>query len=154
MEVVFPAQFGDDFNSEFLDDWAEAHFDDENLGPIGERVKTLNAAIDGGWCPSRMVKSDLVHLSGVLTSYHLARYPAETLQTLDDAEAEFATWQTLPEAARDAIIEANERAEADLAARRKARQEAIARKNAIYEAARKIGMPLSPVMEDALAWVA
>jgi hypothetical protein len=127
---------------------------EEDLPPLTTRLDALNEAIDDGWCPSRIVKNELSHLDDVLNAYHLRKYPAETRQTLDDGEAELATWQTLSEAARDAIIEANERAEAELVARRKAIQEARARKAAIYETARKIGMPLSPAMEDELAWVA
>lgn len=126
----------------------------EDFGPILERLEALNDAIDEGWCPSRAVKNELNHLNNVIAPYHVGKYPNETRQTLNDAEADLATWQTLPPAARNDIIEADKRAEAELVARRKARQEAITRKKAIYDTARKIGMPLSPALEDALAWAA
>ena len=155
IEPVFPEQNGDDFTPEALDRWSE-HLDqaEKDFAPISERLDALNDAIDDGWCPSRVVKGEIKRLNDVLTAYHVGKYLKDTCETLDQAEADFATWQTLSPAARDAIKEADERAEAESAARRKARQEAIARKNAIYAAARKIGMPLSPAMEDALAWVA
>jgi hypothetical protein len=127
---------------------------EEDLPPLMTRLDALNEAIDDGWCPSRIVKNELSHLFDVLNAYHLRKYPTETRQTLDDAEAELATWRTLSEAARDEIWKADERADAEAAERRKARQEAVARKNAIYETAKRTGMPLSPAMEDALAWIA
>ncbi|MGY4295137.1 hypothetical protein ACVWXN_003232 [Bradyrhizobium sp. i1.4.4] len=126
----------------------------EDFEPIRARLNALNDAIDNGWCPSRIVKNEIGHLNDVLTAYHVGKYPNETRQTLNDAEADLATWHTLSESARDAIIAADERAEAELDARRKARQEASARKSAIYAAAKKIGMPLSPELDEALAWVA
>ena len=153
--LEFPDQFGDDFTLEAVSRWAEQSFAaDEDFEPIVERLDTLIYAILEGWCPSRIVKNELDHLTDVLSSYHLAKYPAATRQTINDAEADLATWQTLSPAARDVIWKADEQAEADLVARQKARQVAIARKNAIYAAARKNGMPFSPALEDALAWVA
>jgi hypothetical protein len=126
---------------------------ERDFGPISERLDALNEAIwNEGWCPSHDLKYELKHLNNVITAYHVGKYPKETRQTLDDAEAEIATWRTLSEAARDEIIAADERAEAEMAERRKARQAASARKAAIYEAARRTGMPLSPAMEDALAY--
>lgn len=155
MEIVFPEQFGDDLTPEALTAWGDRlEQAEKDLVPIQERLDALNNALADGWCPSRLVQGELDHLNNVLTAYHARKYLSEIVQTLDDAEADFAAWETLSEAARDAIIEANERAEADLAARRKAREEASARKKAIYDAARKIGMPLSPALEEALAWVA
>ena len=126
----------------------------EDFEPIMQRLDALSDAIDNGWCPSRSIKNELNHLNSVITAYHVGKYPRETRQTLDDAEADLAAWQTISPAARDAIKEADERAEAEAATRRKARQEAVARKNAIYDTARKVGMPLSPTMEEALAWIA
>src|SRR6266851_1967982 len=107
-------------------DWIEQGEND--FEPISERLDALNDAIGEGWCPSRIVQGELKHLNDVLSGYHCAKYPCETRQTLNDAEADLATWQTLSEAARDAIIKADERADAEAAARRKALEEINQRK--------------------------
>jgi hypothetical protein len=125
---------------------------EKDLPPLMTRLDAVNEAIDDGWCPSRIVRNEIEHLNDVLSAFHLRKYSAETRQTLDDAEADLATWRTLSTDARDEIWKADERAEADLAARRKARQEAGARKNAIYDTARRTGMPISPALEEALAY--
>jgi hypothetical protein len=109
---------------------------EKDLVPLRARLDALNDATYEGWCPSRIVQGELSHLNDVLTSYHLAKYPAETVQTLNDATADLATWQTLSPDARDAIWKADEQAVAELAARREAEWLLRQRHDAFYEACR------------------
>jgi hypothetical protein len=133
-------------------DWLEKG--EQDFVPIKARLDALTYAMAEGWCPTRMIDAEIDHLDRVITGYHCAKYLNETLQTLQDAEADWAAWQQMSPAARDERWNERDRANAEAAERRKAREEAVARKNAIYEAARKARMPLSPAMEDALAWIA
>jgi hypothetical protein len=149
---VFPEQNGDDFTPEKLTaygDWLEQG--ERDFGPISERLDALNDAMfDEDWCPSFDFKYELKHLNDVLGGYHCAKYLKETRQTLDGAEADLARWRTLPQPARDAIIEADERAEAELAARRKTAKEITERKAAFYESMKLANVRPSPVLQWAL----
>ena len=113
---------------------------EEDLPSLMTRLDALNEAIGEGWCPSRIVKNELSRLDNVLNAYHLRKYPTETRQTLVDAELELATWQTLSPTERDAVWEADERAEAEIAARRKAEAVLRARHAEFYAAMQQMNV--------------
>ena len=138
IDPTFPAQNGDDFSREALTQWGDALDQAErDLPPFTERLDALNDAIEEGWCPSRIVQSELDHLNGVLCAYHLRKYRDVVVATLNDATADFATWQTLTPAQRDEIIAADERAEAERLARREAENKLRQRTNEFYAAMQK-----------------
>jgi hypothetical protein len=108
-----------------------------DLPAIQLRLDALVDSMDDGWCPPRVVQGELSHLNDVMSKFHLRKYTAETLQTLVDAEADLARWQTLSEAERDAIWAADEAAEAELVARRAVEQQLRKRSEAFYAACKQ-----------------
>jgi hypothetical protein len=109
-----------------------------DLPPIRERLDALlDALYDEGWTPLRTVRNEIEHLDNVISGHFLAKYLAETLTTLDCAEIDLASWRNLAPDKKRGLAEAHDRAEAELAARRKAREAACARKAAIIKRRRK-----------------
>jgi hypothetical protein len=109
---------------------------EKDLVPLRARLDALNDATYEGWCPSRIVQGELDHLNDVLDKYHVRKYLETIRSDLDVAEADLASWHTLTPAARDEIWKADERAEAELAARREAEALLKQRHDAFYEACR------------------
>ena len=136
-----------------------------DLVPIKARLDALTYTLADDWCAPRVIENELHHLSDTLglgiddfddsrAVYFIAKYLTETLRTLQEAEAEAAIWRQMTPTQRDERWDAHEREKAEAAERRKAEAVLRARKNAIYEIAEMTGIPLSPAMEDALAWIA
>jgi hypothetical protein len=148
-------RISDDIDPIALTAWGDKLEQGErDLVPIQERLDALTYALADGWCPPRVIENEIDHLNNVVSKYHVAKYLNETLRTLQDGEADLVIWQQMPPPARDERWAERDRANAEAAERRESREAAVARKNAIYEAARKARMPISPAMEDALAWIA
>jgi hypothetical protein len=109
IEPILPEQNGDDFTPEILAQLADKHEQAErDFEPINQRLNMLNDAVDDGWRPSRIVQGELNHLNSVISAYHVGKYPTETRQTLDDAEADLARWCQMTPDARDEIWKHND----------------------------------------------
>jgi hypothetical protein len=127
---------------------------ERDLPPIKERLDALTDAMADGWCPSRVLENELEHLDQVLSAYHFNKYRDDVMSLLGQGEADLLIWRLLTEEQRDARRAQREAEEAERERKRVEREAACARKAAIYESAKRTGIPLSPAMEEALAWIA
>jgi hypothetical protein len=121
------------------------HQGEADLPPIRQRLDALlDAMYDEGWTPFRTVRNEIEHLGNVLAGHFVAKYRAETLTTLDAAEIDLASWRKLSPDKQRELVEADERADAEAAERRKATQELTERKKAFYESMKRGGFRPSP----------
>jgi hypothetical protein len=141
IEPTFPEQNGDDFAPEKM----HAALDKaaQDLVPIHDRLDALNSALGEGWCAPRVIENEVDHLANVISTYHLSRYLADTLATLQDAEADLATWQRMTPTQRDERWSEREHEKAEAAERRKERAQINELQNAFYTAMFAAG--ISPI---------
>jgi hypothetical protein len=145
---VSPEQNGEDFTPDKLTaygDWLEKG--ERDFIPIRERLDALTYAMAEGWCPPRMIENEIDHLNDVVSGYHCAKYLNETLQTLQDAEADWAAWQQMSPAARNERWDEHDRANAEAAERREVAAQISQRQNAFYAAMFAAGISPIPMAD-------
>jgi hypothetical protein len=120
----------------------------EALPAIRQRIDALRDAIDEGWLPPRGIEGQIKHLHGALSAYHLSRYLADALATLDEAEADLAIWQRMTDAQRDERLAEREREKTAAHERRKKQAEISKQQNAFYSAFFAMGISPIPMGND------
>jgi hypothetical protein len=141
IKPIYPAQFGDDFTAEVVQRLADARDQAaEHLPAIRQRIDALYDALDDGWCAPRGIENQLGHLHRVLSPYHLSRYLKDAIETLQEAEADLATWRQMTEAQREERWAKHERDDAEAAERRKAEAVLRARHEEFYATMKQLNV--------------
>jgi hypothetical protein len=149
LKPTFPNDNGDGFTAA-VQKLADARDQAaEGLPAIRQRIDALRDAIDKGWCAPRGIENQINHLHRSLSPYHLSRYLKDALATLDEAEADWRTWQQMTATQRDERWVEWGRAEDAADERRKKQVEISKRQDAFYSAF--FAMGISPIPMEALS---
>jgi hypothetical protein len=120
---------------------------ERDLIPIQERLDALTGAQAEGWTPTRVVENELGHLNNVICGRYVAKYLADILSTLQEAEADLATWP----GQRAERLAAREREEAEAEERRQKQAEISKQQDAFYSAFFAMGISPIPMGAAAIA---